>query len=81
MGKYYCILFLAATPLSPSRTHERLFELTAFRGPSTCLERSFRNSSDTSTPSGISTKVPVRVHYQGQGQLVQTLILCLLKSH
>ena len=49
-GEHYSLPFLPATPSSPSRTLEGLFELT--RRPSRALD-SPRNYRDTRTPSGV----------------------------
>ena len=51
-GKYYTLLFLPATPWSPSQTLEGLFELA--RRPSRVLDSSCVVSETTRTQSGVA---------------------------
>ena len=75
------ILFLAATPSSPSRTLEGLFELT--RRPSLALDSprallpEIQRYKDTDRCAALGAKVPGR----RQQQVTQTLIMRLLKTH
>ena len=69
-GKHYSLPFLSATPTSPSRTLEGLFELT--QRPSRALD----------SPRELLPELQ-RYKYTGhrQQQLTQTLIVHLLKMH
>ena len=51
LGLHYFLSILLATPLSPSRTLEGLYELR-LQGPWTHLVRCFRNYRVTRAPSG-----------------------------
>ena len=80
-GMHYSLLFLPATPSSPSRTLKGLFELT--RRPSWALD-----SPRALLPELQRYKDTVRCAAQGaevsghhQQQLTQTLIVRLLKTH
>ena len=65
-------------PLSMSRTLEGLYELTRrLQGPSTRLVRCFRNYKDTVRWVVLGAGVPGH----RQQQLMQTLIVRLLKTH
>ena len=74
LGKYFSLPFLPATPSSPSRTLEGLFELT-WR-PSQALVRCARNYRD-SRHAALGAEIPGHC----QQQLTQTLTVCLLKKH
>ena len=80
-GKHYSFPFLPATPLSPSRTLEGLFELT--RRPSRALDSprallpELQRYKDTVRCGALGAEVPGH----RQQQLTQTLILGLLKTH
>ena len=75
------LTFLPATPSSPSRTLEGLFELT--RRPSRALDSprallpELQRYKDTVRCAALSAEVPGRV----QQQLTQTLIVRLWKMH
>ena len=79
--KQYSLLFLPATPSSPSRTLEELFELT--RSPSRALDSprallpELQRYKDTVRCAELGAEVPG--HHQQQ--LMQTLIVRLLKTH
>ena len=78
-GKHYSLLFLPATPLSPSLTLEGLFELTrrpsrGLNSPRALLPELQRNK-DTVRCASLGAEVP------GDRQLTQTLIVRLLKTH
>ena len=79
-GKHYSLPFLPATPSSPSRTLEGLFELT--RRPSQALDSprallpELQRNKDTVRCTALGTEVPG--HHQQQ--LTQTLIVRLLKT-
>ena len=80
-GKHFSLPFLPATPSSPSRTLEGLFELT--RHPSRALDSpcallpELRRYKDTGRFVALGAEVPGRC----QEQLTQTLIVRLLKTH
>ena len=80
-GKHFSLPFLPATPLSPSRTLEGLFELT--RRPSRALDLprallpELQRYKDTVRCGALGAEVPGH----RQKQLTQTLIVCLLKTH
>ena len=80
-GKHYSLLFLPATPSSPSRSLEGLFELT--RRPSRALASpralllELQRHKDTVRCAALGAEVP---GYRKQ-QLTQTLIVRLLKTH
>ena len=80
MGKHYSLLFLPATPSSPSWTLEGLFELT--RRPSRALDspRAFlpelQRYKDTVRCAAIVAEVP----RQRQQQLMQTLDCAYVES-
>ena len=80
-GKHYSLPFLPATPSSPSRTLEGLFELT--RRPSQALDSprallpELQRYKDTVRCAALSAEVPGH----RQQQLTQTLIVRLLKMH
>ena len=80
-GKHFSLPFLPATPLSPSRTIEVLFELT--RRPSRPLNSprallpELQRYEDTVRCAALDAKVPGH----NEEQLTQTLIVCLLKTH
>ena len=80
-GKHYSLPFLPATPSSPSRTFEGLFELT--RGPSRALDSprallpELQRYKDTVRCAALGTEVPGH----RQQQLTQTLVVHLLKMH
>ena len=75
------LLFLPATPSSPSRTLEGLFELT--RCPSRALDSllallpELQRYKDTVKCAALGTEAPGH----SQQQLTQTLIVRLLKTH
>ena len=81
LGKYL-LLFLPATPSSPSRTLEGLFELSplcpsrALDSPRALLPEPQRYK-DTVKFAALGAEVP----RQRQVQLTQTLIVRLLKTH
>ena len=80
-GKHYSLPFLPATPSSPSRTLEGLFELT--RRPSRALDSprallpELQRYKDTVRCGALGAEVPGH----RQQQLTQTLIVRLLKTH
>ena len=80
-GKHYSLPFLPATPSSPSRTLEGLFELT--RRPSRALDSprallpELQRYKDTVRCAALGAEVPGH----RQQQLTQTLIVRLLKTH
>ena len=80
-GKHYSLPFLPATPSSPSRTLEGLFELT--RRPSRALDSprallpELQRYKDTVRCAALGAEVPGH----RQEQLTQTLIVRLLKTH
>ena len=80
-GKHFSLPFLPATPSSPSQTLEGLFELT--RRPSRALDLphallpELQRFKDTIRCTTLGTEVP---EYR-QLQLMQTLIVRLLKTH
>ena len=80
-GKHYFLPFLPATPSSPSRTLEGLFELT--RCPSWALDSprvslpDLQRYKDTVRGAALGAEVPG--HHQQQ--LTQTLVVRLLKTH
>ena len=74
-------MFLPATPLSPSQTHEGLFELTwrpsrALDSPRALLPE-LQTNEDTVRYAALGTKGPAH----SQEQLTQTLIVRLSKTH
>ena len=78
-GKHYSLPFLPATPSSPSRTLEGLFELTwcpsqALASPRALLPE-LQRYKDTIRCGALGAEVP------GHRQLTQTLIVRLLKTH
>ena len=79
--KHYSLPFLPATPSSPSRTLEGLFELT--QRPSQALDSprvllpELQRYKDTVRCASLSAEVPGH----RQQQLTQTLIVRLLKTH
>ena len=80
-GKRYSLLFLPATPSSPSRTLEGLIELTrrpslAFDSPRTLLPE-LQRYNDTVRCAALGAEVPGHRHEK----LTQTLIVCLLQTH
>ena len=80
-GEHYSLPFLPATPSSPSRTLEGLFELT--RRPSRALDSprallpELQRYKDTVRCAALGAEVPGH----RQQQLTQTLIVRLLKTH
>ena len=80
-GKHYSLPFLPATPSSPSRTLEGLFELT--RRPSRALDSpcalppELQRYKDTVRSAALGAEVPGHRHQQ----LTQTSIVRLLKTH
>ena len=80
-GKHYSLPFLPATPSSPSRTLEGLFELT--RRPSRALDSprallpELQRYKDTVRCAALGAEVPGH----RQQQLTETLIVRLLKTH
>ena len=80
-GKHCFLPFLPATPTSPSRTLEGLFELT--RRPSRALDSlrallpELQRYKDTFRCAALSAEIPGH----RQQQLKQTLIVRLLKTH
>ena len=80
-GKHYSLSFLPATPSSPSRTLEGLFELTrlpsrALASPRALLPE-LQRYKDTFRCAMLGAEVPGHC----QQQLTQTLIVRLLKTH
>ena len=79
-GKHFSLPFLPATPSSPSQNLEGLFELTqrpsTLDSPRSLLPELQRNK-DTIRWATLGEEVP----RQRQEQLLQTLILRLLKTH
>ena len=80
-GKNYTLLFLTATPSSPSRTLEELFELTrrtswVFDSPLALLPE-LQRCKDTVRCAALGVEVPGH----RQQQLTQTLVVRLLKTH
>merc|ERR1712020_299599 len=80
-GKHYSLPFLPATPLSPSRTLEGLFELTLHPSRALDLPRALlpelQRNKDTVRCAALGAEVPGH----RQQQLTQTLIVRLLKTH
>merc|ERR1712198_804814 len=81
LGKHYSLPFLPATPPSPSRTLEGLFELTrrlsrALDSPRALLPE-LQRYKDTVMCVALGAEVPGH----RQQQLTQTLIVRLLKTH
>ena len=80
-GKHYSLPFLPATPSSPSRTLEGLFELT--RRPSRALDSpralipELQRYKDTVRCASLGAEVP----RHRQEQLAQTLIVRLSRTH
>ena len=83
MGKHYFLYFLLATPSSPSRTLEELFELIRHPSRSRALDSprallpELQRYKDSVRCAALGAEVP---GYRQQ-QLTQTLIVRLLKTH
>ena len=78
---YFSLPFLQATPLSPSRTLEGLFELTWH--PSRALDSPRTLIPELQRIKATVSFVVLRAEVPGnrQKQLTQTLIVRLLKTH
>ena len=77
----FCLLFLPATPLSPSLTLEGFFELTQRPSRALDLPRALLSELQRYKDTVWCAELGVEVPGHNREQLMQTLIVCLLKIH